>query len=87
MDVSAEGPALKATERPHPLTPLVRGWVLLVAGVVAFGQEFLPNRRPEEAPTLPWWWFLVLVGGFALLAGLPSILPWWFTRFVIDDEE
>lgn len=87
MDVSAEGPALKATERPHPLTPLVRGWVLLVAGVVAFGQEFLPNRRPEEAPTLPWWWFLVLVGGFALLAGLTSILTWWFTRFVIDDEE
>ncbi|MDO5682227.1 MAG: PH domain-containing protein [Propionibacteriaceae bacterium] len=83
----AQGPALKATERPHPLTPLIRGWVLLVAGVVAVGQDLLPGRRSPDAPSVPWWWFLVAIGGVAFLAGLASILTWWFTRFVIDDEE
>lgn len=78
---------IKATERPHPLTPLVRGWVLLVAGVAAFGQEFLPFRRPEGSPLPPLWAFFALVGGVALLVGLASILTWWFTRFVIDEEE
>ncbi|MDO5498106.1 MAG: PH domain-containing protein [Propionibacteriaceae bacterium] len=58
-----------------------------MAGVVAFGQDLLPGRRPEGAPPVPWWWVLVLIGGVALLVGLSSILTWWFTRFVIDDEE
>lgn len=80
-------PAVKATERPHPLTPLVRGWVLLVAGIVAFGQELLPFRRPEGSPPVPWWGFITLIAAVAVLAGLASIMTWWFTRFVIDDEE
>lgn len=85
-DPAGIAPAPKATERPHPLTPLVRGWVLLFAGVIAFGQDWLPGRRPHgEGP--PWWWVLVAIGGVALLVGLASILTWYFTRFVIDDEE
>lgn len=78
----------KTTERPHPLTPLVRGWVLLVAGVLAFGQDLLPiGSRRQDGPPVPWWGFLVLIAAAALVAGLASILTWWFTRFVIDDEE
>lgn len=78
----------KTTERPHPLTPLVRGWVLLVAGVLAFGQDLLPiGSRRQDGPSVPWWGFLVLIAAAALVAGLASIITWWFTRFVIDDEE
>lgn len=80
--------APKATERPHPLTPLVRGWVLLVAGVLAFGQDFLPiGPQRSPGPQVPWWGILVVIAGVAVLAGLASIFTWWFTRFVIDDEE
>lgn len=87
-DSASVPPAPKATERPHPLTPLVRGWVLLFAGLIAFGQEFLPGRRPQgSANGPPWGWFLVAIGALALLVGLASILTWYFTRFVIDDEE
>lgn len=77
------GPVL---ERPHPLTPLVRGWIVLVAGLFAFSQsitDVLTGRG--ELP--PWW----VIGGIILLvavgAGLAGLMSWWFTRFVIDDNE
>lgn len=74
----------KAVERPHPLTPLVRGWVLLVAVVLGFGREMLPGRRQESAP---WWLIAAGIGAMALLTALASVVTWWTTRFVIDDDE
>ena len=39
---------VKQTERPHLLTPLIRGWVVLLAIVVGFGREFIPDGSGEE---------------------------------------
>lgn len=75
----------KRTERPHPLTPFVRGWLVLAAGIVWLAQDLLPSAPAGNRPPL---WILVAgIGVFAVLAGLGGWLTWWFTRFVIDDEE
>ena len=52
----------KRTERPHPLTPLIRGWVVLLAIGVGLGRELLGNLT--EGRPLPPITFLVV--GFAI---------------------
>ena len=86
----AEAPAPKQTERPHPLTPLIRGWIVLVAIVLGFGREFLPDgSQPEPtAPgTPPWWVFVAVFAGVVVLSALAGLVSWYFTKFVIDDDE
>ncbi|GAB3711013.1 PH domain-containing protein [Mariniluteicoccus flavus] len=78
-------PVAKQTERPHPLTPLIRGWVLLVAIAIGFGREFLPNRQSRGS--LPAWVIVAGIIAIAVLAALASLVTWWTTRFVIDDDE
>lgn len=78
----------KRTERPHPLTPLIRGWLVLVAIVLAAGREFLPDGNRDGGFRVPdLGWLFALVGAAVLLAGVAGFVSWWFTRFVIDDEE
>lgn len=79
-----QAPLAKTVERPHPLTPVIRGWVLLVAAVVGFGRELLPGRGDERAP---WWLLAAMVAAAAVFTGLVSVVTWWNTRFVIDDDE
>jgi putative membrane protein len=77
----------KGTERPHPLTPLIRGWLVLAAGLAYLAQDFLPfGRQPQESRP-PLWILAVAIAAFAILGGVGGWLTWWFTRFVIDDEE
>ncbi|MCA0297146.1 MAG: PH domain-containing protein [Actinobacteria bacterium] len=79
------GTAGKRTERPHPLTPFIRGWVVLLAAIIAFGREFVsfdPNRRLPPVP-----WIVLGVAGVALIAAVAGYITWRFTRFVIDSEE
>ncbi|MGI3782716.1 MAG: hypothetical protein ACRYG2_18295, partial [Janthinobacterium lividum] len=40
-------PAVKQTERPHPLTPFIRGWIVFVAIVFGFGRQVVPDRDGE----------------------------------------
>lgn len=78
-------------ERLHPLTPLVRLWI----GVVAVGwfvlQEFLPGGgglaefRDFDLREMPWG-FLVLLAALLVAVGF-GYWSWWTTRFVIDDRE
>ena len=78
----------KRTRRPHPLTPLIRGWLLLVAIVLAVGREFLPDGRDDGGLRRQSLGFLFGVAGAAvLLAVVAGFVSWWSTHFVIDDRE
>lgn len=72
-------------ERPHPLSPLVKGWIAIVA-VVAFGLQELPNH---DLGRIGRGWWIVL--GVVLLAFVVPLVAgyfsWLYTRFVIDDEQ
>ncbi len=78
--------AAEVTERPHPLTPLIRGWVVLLAVLIAFGRDYLPiGREPRPLPPLEF--IVVAVGVVALASGIAGFFSWRFTRFVIDAEK
>ena len=79
---------IKQTERPHPLTPLVRGWLILVAIAIGWGREIVTGSAGEnqlEGGGLVW--FLLVLAVVVLLAAIAGFITWYFTRFVIDDEE
>ncbi|MCB0911224.1 MAG: PH domain-containing protein [Propionibacteriaceae bacterium] len=80
-----DAPRAEVTERPHPLTPLIRGWVVLLAVVIAFGRDYLPiGREPQPLPPLEF--LLSGVGLVTLASGAAGYFSWRFTRFVIDAE-
>ncbi|BAK33558.1 hypothetical protein MLP_05440 [Microlunatus phosphovorus NM-1] len=85
----ATGRPVKQTERPHPLTPLIRGWVVLLAIVIGFGREFIPDGSGNEPEFTHWGlrWILLGVAGIIVIAAVAGFLSWYFTRYVIDDEE
>jgi putative membrane protein len=79
---------LKPTERPHPLTPLVRGWLILVAIAIGWGRELVTSASGEDQFELgALAWFLPILAAVVLLAAIAGFVTWYFTRFVIDDEE
>ena len=66
-------------QRVHPLSPLLRVGVLLVAGLVASWRQLVED--PEPLVALAIMTTVVVVGtGY-------GVLSWWFTRFRIDAEE
>lgn len=85
----APGPAsapVKQAQRPHPLTPLAKGWITLVAIVVVFGQDGL--RQIGRHPSLRSLGVVVAIIALVLVVSLGSgFFTWRTTRFVIDDEE
>ncbi|GAA4840218.1 PH domain-containing protein [Garicola koreensis] len=83
----------------HPLSPLVRGWLTIVAIPVAFfgynwqmwqdlwevyqSGELIENLQQNPLP------YLIGAGAFLLLAVVIFVgftLSWWFTRYKITDE-
>ncbi|MGB7962819.1 MAG: PH domain-containing protein [Propionicimonas sp.] len=73
-------------ERPHWLTPLIRGWVVLLAIGIAFGRELLPDgREPGRLPPLEW--LVPAVAAACLVAAATGFATWRFTRFVINQTE
>ena len=76
----------KKTERPHPLTPLIRGWVVLVAIAFTFGRQLIPDGSGDNGLP-PLTWVLIGIAVICVLAVIAGLFAWWFTRFVIDDEE
>jgi putative membrane protein len=79
-------PAAKLPERPHPLTPFIRGWVVLLALILGIGREFLPNGE-EPRPLPPLGIVLAGIAVLALCAVVAGFVSWRFTRFVIDADE
>lgn len=90
----ASGPPatqVKRTERPHPLTPLIHGWVALVVLVVAGIRQAIPEGGGKSNLQVLFelgvqWLVLGVLAIIVLAAGI-GFVSWYFTRFVIDDEE
>jgi putative membrane protein len=76
----------KVVERAHPLTPLVRGWVAVVAVAWAMLQERLQGRT-DGTDGLPWWVFVAVIGGVAALGLVAGFISWRFTKFIADENE
>ncbi len=75
-------------ERPHPLTPLVKGWIGLVGLIVYFGRDAVEHLNDPERPDARLLWALAGVGGTILaLTIISGYFTWRFTRFLIDDEQ
>lgn len=81
------GPPVKKTERPHPLTPLIRGWIILIALVLTVGREFLPGGQSGERSLPPVQWIVLGIIAIVVLAALAGLASWYFTKYVLDDEE
>ena len=79
--------SLKQTERPHPLTPFVRGWLVFVAIAIAWGRELITSTSENQFDGRALTWILPLLGIVVVLAAVTGFVAWYFTRFVIDDEE
>lgn len=79
---------VKRTERPHPLTPFIRGWIVLVALVLGFGRQLLPNgENGNDWRSLNLRLIVLGVLAAAVVAALVGLVSWYFTRFVIDADE
>ena len=61
-------PVVKQTQRPHPATPLIRGWLVLVAIIFTFGRQLLPDGDEEGFSTDDLGWILLGVAGIVVLA-------------------
>lgn len=80
-------PVVKQTERPHPLTPFIRGWLVLVAIAVTWSRELVPDGSGDGFEVSDLALLLPLAAGVVVLAGGLGFLSWYFTRFVIDADE
>lgn len=78
-------------QRPHPATPLIRGWIVLLAILVVIGRELIPKGGDDDPGkgllSLPLVWLLSGLGAIVVLAALGSFVSWWFTKYVIDANE
>ena len=81
------GAIVKRTERPHPLTPLIRGWLVLVALAVNVVRDFFPRGGEDRFEQRDPSWLLIVFTGIVVVAALAGLVTWYFTRFVIDDDE
>ena len=79
---------IKQTERPHPLTPFIRGWIVLLAIMIGAAREVVPDGSGEGGISLSdLSWILPFTALAVLLGAIAGFVSWYFTRFVIDDEE
>ena len=68
--MTSSQPSVKQTERPHPLTPLVRGWLILVALAIGWGREFVTSASGDQLEPGGLAWFLAVLAVVVLLAAI-----------------
>lgn len=80
--------------RVHPVSPMVKGWIGIIAVIVIFGRGLFEDliidgeapRYGSEGQIVPLW-VLVLAGlGIALLFALSFFVSWYFTRYQVTGE-
>ncbi|PJI93946.1 PH domain-containing protein [Luteimicrobium subarcticum] len=73
--------------RVHPVTPLVRGWVVVVVVVLGFGRQVLEQGAEERDAAVNHlgWVGLGLLALAVVVVGL-SWLSWRFTAFALTDD-
>lgn len=83
------GEGVTRERRPHPLTPLIRGWIVLLAILIGIGREFIPDGSGQNGglDRVPIPFIVGAVALIVLLSAAGSFLTWWFTRYVIDENE
>jgi putative membrane protein len=69
------------------LTPFVRGWLVFVAIAIGWGREIVTSTGDNQLDTGGLTWILPILGIVVILAAITGFFAWYFTRFVIDDEE
>ncbi|GAA1366208.1 PH domain-containing protein [Arthrobacter rhombi] len=83
-------------KRVHPVSPLVRGWIAVLAILYFFGQNWIENIFNAEdrsgsdgggwsfTPALIW----IIVGGVAVLLLIMGVffLSWYFTKYQVTDR-
>ena len=80
--------------RVHPVSPLVRGWIAVVAIAFVYGQNALssliePEQSTPEDGFLPQGSLLIpiLIGmGILIVILLGFLGSWWFTKYQITDK-
>lgn len=77
-DETREGGRLR---RLHPISPLLRGGVLAVAGLLALGRQLLTGDRDD---VFGWRIELVAVGAVVVVAYFA--LSWWSTRYQLGEH-
>ncbi len=88
LSAAARQSQAKQTRRPHPLTPFIRGWLILVAIIFGFSRQVIDQLNSDERlDTGDLAWIVPIVGAVVLIAALAGLVSWYFTRFVIDDDE
>lgn len=86
----AEGqPVETVMERPHPATPIIKGWMALVGLVFVMGRDVLENldNRGEAFSVRNLGFVGGALGLYVLVTGIFGFFSWRFTRFVIDDRQ
>ncbi|MGH1565028.1 PH domain-containing protein [Mumia sp. DW29H23] len=73
-------------QRTHPASALVRVWIWIAAGLVAFGRD-AAEGGPERSLLSVLWVGLAIVGAAAVLGVAFGYLSWRFTRYFIDGRE
>ena len=72
-------------ERPHPLSPLVKGWIA-IAAVLVIGLQELPGTDLEDLRRA--WLIIVAIVVAAFVVPLAlGYFSWRYTRFIIDEEQ
>ncbi|MGO4957033.1 PH domain-containing protein [Luteococcus sp. Sow4_B9] len=91
MAPPADPPAAPLMERPHPATPIIKGWMALVGLAFVVGQDVVENLGKSggaQALSLRDLGFLgALLAAYVVLTGIVGYFSWRFTRFVVDDHQ